>query len=73
MEKPENTIDAFRNSASLGADMLELDVWMTSDGVVVVSHDNNLLRVTGKDVNITDCPFDQLPNLQSTINTHFSE
>lgn len=45
---------------------------MTLDGVVVVSHDNNLLRVTGKDVNITDCTLNELPNLQSTIYTHFS-
>lgn len=37
-----------------GTDMLELDLHMTKDEKVVVSHDNNLLRVTGIDVNISD-------------------
>lgn len=37
-----------------GTDMLEIDLHMTKDEKVVVSHDNNLLRVTGVDVNISD-------------------
>ena len=36
---PENTLEAFRNSASTGADMIELDVQTTSDGVQVIHHD----------------------------------
>ena len=35
----ENTLPAFRNSARLGVDLLELDVQMTRDGQVVVFHD----------------------------------
>lgn len=35
----ENTLPAFRNSARLGVDLLELDVQMTHDGQVVVFHD----------------------------------
>jgi glycerophosphoryl diester phosphodiesterase len=36
---PENTLAAFAGALGLGVDGLELDVAMTADGVVVVSHD----------------------------------
>lgn len=38
-ERPENTLAAFRRAVELGADAVELDVHLTSDGVVVVHHD----------------------------------
>ncbi|SCX75548.1 glycerophosphodiester phosphodiesterase [Desulfoluna spongiiphila] len=43
---PENTLVAYRNSLAEGADTLEGDVHMTSDGVVVVSHDETVDRCT---------------------------
>lgn len=43
---PENTIAAFDNGLALGADGLELDVHLSSDGVVVVHHDLTLDRTT---------------------------
>lgn len=43
---PENTIAAFDIGMSTGADGLELDVHLSSDGVVVVHHDNTLDRTT---------------------------
>jgi len=36
---PENTIEGFRQSLEMGVRSFELDVGMTADGVVVVSHD----------------------------------
>jgi glycerophosphoryl diester phosphodiesterase len=36
---PENTLEGFRAAAALGVGAFELDVGMTADGVVVVSHD----------------------------------
>jgi glycerophosphoryl diester phosphodiesterase len=36
---PENTLPAFERALALGVDVLELDVAVTRDGVVVVSHD----------------------------------
>lgn len=36
---PENTLGGFTGALALGVDALELDVGMTADGVVVVSHD----------------------------------
>lgn len=39
---PENTIPAFRYAIEAGADVLELDVAVTRDNVLVVSHDPHL-------------------------------
>jgi glycerophosphoryl diester phosphodiesterase len=37
--RPENTLPAFAHALELGVDTLELDIGLTADGVVVVSHD----------------------------------
>ena len=37
--RPENTIPAFEYAIAQGVDVLELDMGITKDGVVVVSHD----------------------------------
>ena len=44
---PENTLAAFDAGIAAGADGLELDVHLSSDGVVVVCHDATLDRTTG--------------------------
>ena len=36
---PENTLEAFEAAIQAGADLIELDVRLTADGVAVVSHD----------------------------------
>src|SRR4051812_20206707 len=36
---PENTLPAFKRALAIGVDTLELDVGITADGVVVISHD----------------------------------
>jgi glycerophosphoryl diester phosphodiesterase len=45
-EFPSNTLYAFRKAIRTGADMLELDVGVTSDGQVVVMHDTSVDRTT---------------------------
>jgi glycerophosphoryl diester phosphodiesterase len=45
---PENTIESFRMARSAGAPYLELDVHLSSDGQVVVVHDNSVSRTTGR-------------------------
>jgi glycerophosphoryl diester phosphodiesterase len=37
--RPENTLQSFANALTLGVDTLELDMGVTKDGVIVVSHD----------------------------------
>src|SRR5215469_16843063 len=39
---PENTLPAFANALSMGVDTLELDMGVTRDGVVVISHERGL-------------------------------
>ena len=46
-EQPENTLPSFRRALELGADALEMDVHMTADGAIVVSHDANTARMAG--------------------------
>jgi glycerophosphoryl diester phosphodiesterase len=43
---PENTLASFRNSIALGTDVLEFDVQMSTDGVLVVIHDDTVDRTT---------------------------
>jgi len=40
--RPENTLPAFANALSMGVDTLELDMGVTGDAVVVVSHERGL-------------------------------
>jgi glycerophosphoryl diester phosphodiesterase len=39
---PENTLPAFANALAMGVDTLELDVGITADGEVIVSHERGL-------------------------------
>lgn len=43
---PENTLAAVRAAATLGADMVEVDVRRTRDGALVLVHDATLARTT---------------------------
>lgn len=62
-ENIENTITAFQHSKNIGVDIIELDVHLTRDGIVVVSHDNNLKRSTGVDKFIDELDYNELPEL----------
>src|SRR5687767_7844700 len=43
---PENTLASFRRAWELGADIVELDVHLTTDGQVIALHDATLDRTT---------------------------
>ncbi len=43
---PENSIPAIESVIRMGADIVELDVKMTKDSVIVLSHDENVRRCT---------------------------
>ena len=47
--EPENTLAAFRRALEIGVDTLEMDAAITSDGVVVVSHDPELPAAITRD------------------------
>lgn len=51
---PENTLAAFEQAISDGADYIELDVRLSADGHVIVSHDDSLQRLLGLDARLSD-------------------
>ena len=61
---PENTLAAFANSASTGADMIELDVRTTKDKVLVINHDP---KIKGKI--IKDKKYSELRKLKPDLCT----
>jgi len=60
---PENTLAAFRVAADLAAEMWELDIRLSRDGVCVVSHDDDLARVTGESLRISTASWEQISAL----------
>ncbi|KAJ3081738.1 Lysophospholipase D gdpd1 [Quaeritorhiza haematococci] len=65
LEFVENTLPGFRYSANvLKADLLELDAYLTKDGVPVVIHDGLLKRLCGVEgKHVRDYNYDELPPL----------
>ena len=61
---PENTLLSFQKAIEAGADGVELDVWLTSDGKVVVHHDENLKRTFGVDLKIKESRYNDLKDLR---------
>lgn len=66
---PENTLEAFRAAAELdGITGIELDIQLTSDGEMVVFHDENLRRVTNIDRNVRGCTLAEIKNIAIPAN-----
>lgn len=64
-DAPENTLAAIERAIVDGADFIELDVRHTADGVLVLKHDRDLLRVAGDPRFIWDIPFSELRALDA--------
>jgi glycerophosphoryl diester phosphodiesterase len=47
---PENTLASFRTAWEVGADAVELDIYLTTDNRIVVIHDSTTRRVSGVDM-----------------------
>lgn len=62
---PENTMSAFAGAVEQGADWIELDVQQSKDGYIFVSHDSNLKRVTGVDVNVWEMDYEDIRALDA--------
>ena len=59
----ENSIPAFKKAMDLDLP-IELDVQLTKDNVLVVFHDDNLLRMTGKDIDIQKANYSDIKDLK---------
>lgn len=66
--RPENTIVAFDHGLSFGADGLEFDVRLSSDGVPMVHHDETLERTTSGAGRLSDHTAAALMQLDAGFN-----
>ena len=64
-EAPENTIPAFEKAIEEGADYVEMDVRLTSDGELVLMHDPSTKRTTGVDKLVCDSTYEELQQLDA--------
>src|SRR3954469_20934435 len=62
-DAPENTLAAFKLAWAQGADGIENDWYLTSDGKLICSHDADTERTAGVKHVIKDTPFDELRKL----------
>jgi len=60
---PENTLAAFRLAWELNADAVELDIHVSKDNRVMVIHDGNTKRTSGKDLEVKNTLSDDLRKL----------
>ena len=62
---PENTLDAFKLALDLGADGVEMDVHLSSDGTPVVIHDRRVDRTTNGTGRVASLALDELVRLDA--------
>ena len=61
---PENTMAAYQLAVEQRADMIEIDLHVSRDGAIPVSHDAELERIGGQG-EIADCDFAELQSLDA--------
>jgi glycerophosphoryl diester phosphodiesterase len=61
---PENTMEAFQMAYDMGADGIEFDVQMTRDGYLVVTHDEEISRVSDGKGYVKDYSLEELRGFQ---------
>ncbi|MGL5915706.1 MAG: glycerophosphodiester phosphodiesterase family protein [Culicoidibacterales bacterium] len=63
--QPQNTIIAMTEAVKQGAQMIELDVQMTQDGVVVLEHDKTFNRAYGIDTSVPQTRYEEIKDLDA--------
>jgi len=69
----ENSIESLEAAARAGADYSELDIVLSKDGQFIVSHDDNLKRLTGKDITISTSKAKEVIGLRTKQGSHNSQ
>lgn len=67
---PENTAKSFALAADLCAEMWELDVRLSADGVCVVAHDDNLTRVARRGLRVSQSSWAEIAALRLPEGQH---
>jgi len=63
----ENTLESFSKAIELGANAIELDVRRSKDAQLIISHDDNLKKVFGKDVPVNESTLQELKQLTGNL------
>lgn len=63
--RPGNTMLAFQNAADLGADVLEMDLHITKDGVLVLIHDETVDRTTNGAGEVESMTYEEIRQLDA--------
>jgi glycerophosphoryl diester phosphodiesterase len=61
----ENTLESFRKAIELGANAIELDVRQSGDEKLIISHNENLKKVFGKDLQVNMATLEELKQLSA--------
>ena len=70
---PENSLEGFSFVVKSGATYIEADVNITSDGIPVLSHDANLLKLTEKQIIIADHSYDEIKDMPAGHSERFGD
>ena len=62
---PENTLLAFERSMAMGADVVDVDLRLSGDGVVIAFHDPTVDRITGAKGTVQEMTYDKLSQLDA--------
>jgi glycerophosphoryl diester phosphodiesterase len=71
LKAPENTMSALHQAVADRADYVEIDVQTTADGVVVLIHDADLMRLASVNRRVQDMPYEELRKID--VGSWFSE
>ena len=63
----ENTLESFSKAIEVGANAIELDVRRSKDAQLIISHDDNLKKVFGKDVLVSESTLQELKQLTGNM------
>src|SRR5688500_19564502 len=62
-DAPENTLAAMKLAWEQKADAIELDLWLSKDGKIVVLHDSNTKRLGGTTNHVAQQTWDELQRI----------
>ena len=64
-DAPENTLSAVHRAIEDGADFAEIDVQETADGIIVLLHDSDLMRIAGVNKKIWELTYAEIKTLDA--------
>ena len=68
---PEQSIASARHALLVGADMVEMDIQYTSDGIPVICHDPNTKRMFGEDCLVENMDYNHFMSLRQVQDSAF--